>query len=255
MRLEDGVVGIADTRITSGHECITGPKMTRYSGRNYAFFIMSSGLRSVRDKTLTYFEEVYHEQRKPWDRLFKVCNALAKQLRRVAEEDRRFLEESGLRFNTHALIGGQMEKDGEHKLYLLYPEGNWVEVGAGTPYAIIGNSGYGKPVLDRALHYTDSMQYAFKVGCLAFDSTRISAADVGLPIDVAILPKNTFHLTHRRFDKNEFADISGYWDERLRNAIRNLPFERLESIFSEVPQPRDRLLTMRRRGQQGRASS
>jgi len=251
MRLESGLVGIADTRVTTGSECITARKLTHYSGKNYAFFIMTSGLRSVRDKTLTYFEEVLAERDRPWERLFNVCNEMAVQLRRVSEEDRPFLHDSGLQFNTHTLIGGQMEKDEEHKLYLLYPEGNWVEVGIGTPYSIIGNSGYGKPILDRALHHSDTMQYAFKVGCLSFDSTRISAADVDLPIDVVILPKSSYRIVCHRFDKSDFADTSSYWDERLRSAIKNLPFERLEAIFNDVPSSGASIVPMTKRSDGG----
>lgn len=236
MRMEGGLVGIADTRITTGSECITARKLTHYSGENGAFFVMSSGLRSVRDKTLTYFEEVYGNQEEPWGRLFQICNEMAHQLRRVAEEDRHYLEQGGLSFNTHVLIGGQMEHDKEHMLYLLYPQGTWVEIGVGTPYSIIGNSGYGKPVLDRALHYSDSLRYAFKVGCLSFDSTRISAADVDLPVDVILMPRDARRLTYRRFHKADFSDITNYWDERLRRAIKNLPFERLESLFQEEPE-------------------
>ena len=99
----------------------------------------------------------------------------------MADEDQASLEKSGLVFNIHALIGGQLAGDAEHKLYMIYPQGNWVEIGEGTPYHIIGASGYGKPVLDRTLKYEDSLQFALKVGTLAFDSTRISAADVDFP--------------------------------------------------------------------------
>lgn len=234
MRLEEGLVGIADTRITTGSECITARKLSAYSGKRHAFFIMTSGLRSVRDKTLTYFDEAYNDMDPPWDRLFRVCNAFAAQLRLVAEEDRNHLEKSRLHFNTMALIGGQMEHDKEPRLYLVYPEGNWVEIGVGSPFAMIGNSTYGKPVLDRTLNFNDPMRFAFKVGCLAFDSTRISAADVDFPIDVAVLPKNSFRVIQRRYEKSDFADLSSWWDERLRNSVRQLPFAHMESIFQEI---------------------
>ena len=70
-------------------------------------------------------------------------NAFSAQLRRVADEDKDALTGAGLSFNMHALIGGQMSGDREHKLYLVYPQGNWVEIGVGTPYHIIGAVGYG----------------------------------------------------------------------------------------------------------------
>ena len=55
--------------------------------------------------------------------------------------------------DIHALIGGQGSADKEHKLYMLYPQGNWVEIGEGSPYQIIGATAYGKPVLDRTLNH------------------------------------------------------------------------------------------------------
>ena len=110
----------------------------------------------------------------------------------MAHEDKAALHESGMAFHIHALIGGQMERDARQKLYLLYPEGNWVDTGRLTPYHVIGSVGYGKPLLDRTLTVEDSMRHAFKVACLSFDSTRTSAADVDFPIDVVLYRRNSF---------------------------------------------------------------
>ncbi len=115
IRVKEGLVRIADTRVVSGSECITARKAISYHIDEGAFFVMSSGLRSVRDKTLTYFSEVVEEPDQPFDRLFKVVNTWANQIRRVAEEDKKILEESGMHFNTHALVGGQLSGDKEHK--------------------------------------------------------------------------------------------------------------------------------------------
>lgn len=97
-------------------------------------FIMTSGLRSVRDKAVTYFREVLEEQDHSFNKLYKAVNAFGQQVRRVAHEDKEALDAAGLRFNLHAIVGGQLEDDGEHMLYLLYPEGNWVEVGETSPF-------------------------------------------------------------------------------------------------------------------------
>ena len=65
MRVKDGLVGIADTRVTSGSECITARKVTIYQGDGWSMFMMTAGLRSVRDKALTYFDEVMEETEQP----------------------------------------------------------------------------------------------------------------------------------------------------------------------------------------------
>jgi putative proteasome-type protease len=195
---------------------------------------MTSGLRSVRDKALTYFEDSLAGEVEPFDHLFTAANAFAEQIRRVAREDREALEESGLNFNIHCLMGGQMLHDKEPKLYLIYPQGNWVEIGQGTPYHIIGSSGYGKPVLDRTLQYNDWMRFALKVGCLAFDSTRISAADVDFPVDVVLFFSETGKIVERRFEKEELVEISEGWQERLRTSVANLPSSWLDRFFGEI---------------------
>lgn len=225
IRVQEGLVGIADTRVTSGSECITARKVTPFRTPNGSFFIMTSGLRSVRDKALLYFTEAMEQGQGDVDKLYKIVNLFAEMIRRVAAEDRKALEDSGVNFNIHVLIGGQFNGDREHHLFLVYPEANWVEVGPGTPYSIIGSGMYGKPVLDRTLDVEDSMHFALKVGFLAFDSTRISAADVDFPIDVVLFDKATGEMIEERFEQEDFEAVSNWWQERLRGAIRDLPAE------------------------------
>jgi putative proteasome-type protease len=234
MRVREGLVGIADTRITSGYEAITARKVSVYQREGSAMFLMTSGLRSVRDKALTYFEEVLEEMDAPFEHLYKAVDAFAAQIRRVARQDRKSLTQSGLSFDIHSLVGGQMSKDKEPKLYLLYPQGNWVEIGKGTPYQIVGATGYGKPVLDRTLKFDDSLKFALKVGILAFDSTRISATDVDLPVDVILYEAGSFRIVEHRFDKQDLEEISQWWMERLREGIQQLPEEWIDRIQSKL---------------------
>src|ERR1035437_6913222 len=86
--VEDGLVGIADTRVLSGSESLVAKKVATYQGPGFSFFIMTSGLRSLRDKALLYFEEAYTRQIASRDHLFKIVNLYAGQVRRLAEEER-----------------------------------------------------------------------------------------------------------------------------------------------------------------------
>lgn len=242
--VEEGLVGIADTRITSGNEMTSARKVSTYQNGNGAFFVMTSGLRSVRDKTLTYFDEALDEARETCDKLYKVVNCFTAQLRRVGTEDKAFLKESGLHFDMHALVGGQLTGDATHKLYLAYPEGNWVEISEGTPYHIIGEGGYGKPVMDRTLKYSDSLRMALKVGCLAFDSTRISAADVDFPIDVVIYHKGGRELAEHRYEKEDLANISSWWQEHLRELVHELPASWIDDVASKLTTPSRKALVL-----------
>jgi putative proteasome-type protease len=140
MKCEEGLLAIADTRITSGTEASTAKKISVHTIGGGSIFIASSGLRSVRDKTLTYFEEESNAPGLDMKRLYQAANLLSEQIRRVRGEDGQWLQQSGLTFDIHCILGGQLEGDTTHRLYHIYPEGNWVEVGSGTPYIIIGES-------------------------------------------------------------------------------------------------------------------
>ena len=235
MKVEDGLVGIADTRVTTGGEFITAGKVSIHQHGRHSMFLMTSGLRSVRDKAVTYFDEAISESDQSFDKLFKAVNVFASQIRRVADEDKNALYNAGLIFNLHALVGGQLENDLTHKLYLIYPQGNWVEVSEGTPYCIIGESGYGKPLLDRVLRYHTSMNLALKVGFLAFDATRTSSTSVEYPLDVVLYRHDTFDILQHRFQREDLADISSWWQSRIYDSVEKLPAAWVERLLDSLP--------------------
>lgn len=234
IKVRTGIVGIADTRITSGNQTAKAKKIFKVNKKKHSFFIMTSGLRSVRDKSITYFKEIIEEDDESFNKLYKAVNAFAEQVKRAASEDKESLKEAGLSFNLYAIVGGQLQDDDEHKIYLLYPEGNWVEVSEGSPFVIIGNNGYGKPILDRVVKYDSTMKFALKAGFLSFDATRISANDVDYPIDVIFYEKNSFKIIERRYKKDELQTISRNWNSKLSKSIDSMPENWMEKIFSKI---------------------
>jgi putative proteasome-type protease len=237
IKVKSGIVGISDTRITSGTETTRAKKVFTVNKNKHSFFLMTSGLRSVRDKAITYFKEIIDENDESFNKLYKAVNAFAAQVKRAAKEDKASLEEAGLSFNLFALVGGQLQDDEEHKVYLLYPEGNWVEISEGSPFMIIGNKGYGKPILDRVLDYDSSMKYALKAAFLSFSSTRVSANDVDYPIDVVYYEKDSFEIVEKRFDREELQSVSDIWQKELIDAVDNLPDHWVEKIFEDKKDP------------------
>ncbi|MDH5762786.1 MAG: peptidase [Nitrospinota bacterium] len=223
IKIADGIIALADSRITSGGVQTLARKVTLHQKPNQSLFLMTSGLRSVRDKALTYFEETINESGQQFDKMYKAVNHYTDQIRKVAEEDKSSLEESGLSFDLHSLMGGQLAKDKEHKLYLIYPQGNWVEITNETPYQIIGEGGYGKPILDLGLNHNSSPITALKVGFLAFDATRRSATGVGFPIDVIYYKKNSFKFSEYQYDKEEMLEVCAWWRENLTRSLEELP--------------------------------
>lgn len=238
MKVADGLVGLADTRITSGAETITGRKLVTKQIEHGTLFLMTSGLRSVRDKVVTYFDEALQADGGRFDKLYKAVNAYAQQVRAVAAEDKEALRSSKLHFNLYTLIGGQCAGDAEPKLYMLYPEANWVEVSMGTPYAIIGETGYGKPLLDRMLRYESGMDLALKIGYLAFDATRTSSSNVGLPLDVIAYRNGSFSLVEHRFDEGDLEYVSAWWQHKLGALVDEIPSDWIKQVFGPTQGPK-----------------
>ena len=232
IKVKQGLVAIADTRITSGTDTTIKRKLFTVQKDNYCLFLMTSGLRSVRDKALLYFKELIEQE--DFNKLYKAVNAFGQQVKRVAEEDQIALENSGFKFDLNTIIGGQLKDDEEPKLFLLYPEGNWVELGQGAPYVIIGNSGHGKAILNRAIDEESSLKLALKVGFLSFDSTRVSSNNVDFPIDVIIYETDTYKLIQHRYEKEDLENISVQWDAELKNALNNISEDWMNVAFEKI---------------------
>jgi putative proteasome-type protease len=236
VKVASGLVAIADTRITSGTETTTSKKVSIHQVENHSLFIMTSGLRSVRDKAMVYFQEELEENDHQFNKLSKAVNAFGQQVRRVAREDKAALQEAGLHFNLHAIVGGQLQDDKEHKLFLLYPEGNWIEVSDSSPFFVIGNSNYGKPLLFRSLKYETTLEDALKIGFLSFDSTRVSVNDVDFPIDVIMYERDSYEMVEHRFQKDDLAHLSLQWSMLLSNAVQRLPNDWITPVLEKVPE-------------------
>src|SRR6266705_3589568 len=116
MKMDDGLIAIADRRITSGNEILSARKLSIHDVGGGSLFLMTSGLRSVRDKAVTYFEDELAKKGGSCDRLYKAVNLLGVQLRQVAKEDKDALDEAHLPFNLYGLIGGRLKNDQEHCL-------------------------------------------------------------------------------------------------------------------------------------------
>jgi putative proteasome-type protease len=220
MRCEEGLFALADTRITSGTEMSTARKISTHQYEQHSMFIMTSGLRSIRDKAITYFEERLKGE-SGLDRMYKAANALAEEIRAVRTEDMEWLHQGGLHFDLHCIFGGQLSGDAGPHMYLIYPEGNWVEVRAGTPYVIIGESRYGKPVVDRTWRFDRSLADALRIGLLAFDATKTSASDVDYPVDSIVYRADSFELREQRFTGEDLVPLRQFWQTAISNAVED----------------------------------
>ena len=232
IKVKEGLLALADTRITSGTDTTVKKKISIEQKDGFSLFIMTSGLRSTRDKAIVYFKELLETTE--YNKLYKAVNAFGEQVKRVASEDKASLEKAGFNFDLNTIIGGQLKDDDEHKLFLLYPEGNWVELGQGAPYVIIGNSGHGKAILNRTLNENSSLKLALKTGFLSFDSTRVSSNNVDFPIDIVLYKKDSFHIVEQRYEKKDLESISVQWAEELKAALEHISEDWMDVAFNKL---------------------
>ena len=216
-----GVIALSDTRISSGLGVSTSKKIQTYQENGNSFFIMSSGLRSIRDKVIHLFEDELPGQQ--CDKLYKIANLIGNAVKKVRKEDLEELQQSKFFFDGHFIVGGQCSKDRRSTIFLIFPEGNWVEPSDESPYTLIGNTAFGKPILRRLLHEEVTFDLAIKVAYLAFDATFKNASDVDFPLDFALYRNGTFDIVELRKTEEELKATSMQWNQMLVNAANNLP--------------------------------
>jgi putative proteasome-type protease len=134
-------------------------------------------------------------------------------------------QESASKFKASVILGGQIN-DGIPTLFMIYPEGNFIEVTDDAPFFQIGEAKYGKPILVRA--YDPEMQFedAIKLLMVSFDSTIKANLSVGLPLDYQVYTADSLEVTHtNRIEADDlyFQSVSEGWGEALRNALDQLP--------------------------------
>lgn len=223
IKTRHGLVALADGRVTSGNQMAAARKLMMF-GEQHRLFVMTSGLRSVRDKVVTYFRrDLAAQPEQMFPTLVDAMTAFAQRLREVAAEDREALQAAELTFNLHAIIGGKLSQDSAPMLFLIYPEGNWIEIDERAPYVSIGSTAYGKPILDRALRYDTDLRDAVKLAYLSFDSTRFSSVDVGYPIDILTYSNHDRTWREAGFEYDDMVEQRQWWNEHITALAARMP--------------------------------
>jgi putative proteasome-type protease len=238
IRVETGLVALADTQVVRGHQASNKAKLSVIEHSDRRAFLMTSGLRSIRDKTIVRLEDQLAALTEPCDRLHQLVTAYGDQLKHVREEDHASLTASGLAFDSHAIIGGQLHGDATPELFLVYPEGNWVVATPDSPSFIVGRSAYGKPILDRLLRFATPLRQAAALAYLAFDATCSSAVDVGYPFDMVVLDNVDAPLEPHRFDVPDMHAADEHWRARLEAALADFPDAWTKPLWSEETTPK-----------------
>jgi len=157
--------------------------------------------------------------------MFQAAQRIGKAIRAVRITEAEALKADDVSFDVSFLFGGQI-KGSRMRLFMVYTQGNFIECTTDTPYLQVGEHKYGKPVLDRAMHYDVELYEALKTSLISMDSTMRSNLGVGLPIDVLVVRNNVCDadLNHRiEVDEPYFHDLRSRWSAALRAAHQNIP--------------------------------
>ena len=157
--------------------------------------------------------------------LFDVATQVGDTLREVTTRDGATLAQQNIDPSCNFIVGGQIEGE-TPRLFHVYPQGNFIETTRDTLYFQIGETKYGKPIIDRVIKFDTPMKDVAKCLLVSFDSTMRSNLSVGLPIDLLGYEKDSLRVTlKRRFDEEDayFRSISQVWSAGLRKAFLDVP--------------------------------
>ena len=157
--------------------------------------------------------------------MFDAACVVSDAMRAIESRDKEHLEKSDLSFNASFILGGQISGE-PMRLFRIYAEGNFIEVGTDTPFLQTGETKYGKPIMDRVIDPSTSLSDAAKCVLVSFDSTMRSNLSVGMPIDLLCYERDTLGVRkRRRFEHGDpyFGALSKKWSEGVRAAFKELP--------------------------------
>lgn len=157
--------------------------------------------------------------------MYRIAQIFGDEMRGMQERHRDSLKASGLGSGATILLAGQ-RKGGEHRLFLVYSAGNFIEATADTPYFQIGEHKYGKPILDRIITPATPLSVALKTAFLSMDSTLRSNLSVGMPLDLSVMKKDEFKFDIQRrieAEDGDYAAIANGWADAIRSAFAELP--------------------------------
>jgi len=247
MRLDSGLVFLADSRTNAGVDQIsTFRKLTVFERPGERLLVMmSAGNLAITQAVRQIFCEAPDAadgaeagppaagpgsgSRSVWQarNMFEAVRRLGEAVRTVHRHDRAALEEAGIEFNCSFLFGGQIRGE-PTRLFHVYAAGNFIEATPENPYFQIGESKYGKPIVDRVITPETSLGEAAKCALISMDSTLRSNISVGLPLDLLVYEADSLRVT-------KFVHIDEH--NEYMQMIRSTWGTRLRQVFSEIPDP------------------
>jgi putative proteasome-type protease len=233
LKLDAGMVLLSDTRTNAGLDNIaTYRKMFTFEvPGERVIAIMTAGSLSITQTTIAKLEEAAEDPESPPGRsiltaptMLAVAETVGAMLSEVSAAVSAKLERQSQLATATMIVAGQ-RKGGDMRMFLVYPEGNYIEATADTPFLQIGEHKYGKPILDRVVGPETPLTDARKAVLLSMDSTLRSNLSVGMPLDMVVIEKDALKVSERRrIEANDesFQAMSQAWSQALRDAFAEI---------------------------------
>lgn len=247
IKLNAGLVFLSDSRTNAGLDNIsTFRKMIVYEKPGESFMVLlSAGNLSISQsiREILQIEQIKnHDDDEPitiWNAtsMFDAARVLGSAIRRVHERDAAALKNADVDFNVSFVFGGQVKGEGM-RLFQVYSAGNFIEATSDTPYFQIGESKYGKPVLDRVITPETPLAEAAKCALVSMDSTMKSNLSVGMPLDLVVYDVNTLKSDKLVcIDNNNpyYTMMHNSWGQKLREVFDSIEDPVWDDAFTEVP--------------------
>ena len=234
IRLNAGLVFLSDSRTNAGLDQISiFRKMIVYENPGDRFMVLlSAGNLSISQsvREILQVEKLPNGDDEPitiWNAtsMFDAARVLGSAVRRVYDQDGPSLKQNGMDFVASFILGGQIGGEAP-RMFQIYSAGNYIETTADTRYFQIGEFKYGKPIIDRVVKADTPLPAVAKCALISMDSTIRSNLSVGMPLDLAIVRRDTLEIAlHRSIEPDDayFKIIRDGWGESLRNAFHALP--------------------------------
>ena len=247
IKLNAGLVFLSDSRTNAGLDQISSfRKMMVYEKTGDRFMVLlSAGNLSISQsvREILQVEQIKDtEDGEPitiWNAksMFDACRVLGAAVRRVYDRDAQALKQSGVDFNVSLIFGGQIAGEGM-RLFQMYSAGNFIEATTETPYFQVGESKYGKPVLDRVLIPTLPLDEAAKCALVSMDSTLKSNLSVGLPLDMVVYEAGRLQSDKVVCIDNDnpyFQMLHGSWGHKLREVFDSIEDPVWDGSATQLP--------------------
>lgn len=227
LQVDSGLVFLSDSRTNAGVDHInTFRKMTVFERPgDRVMVLLSSGNLAISQAVINELKLLENSALAEVGSMVEATRLVGDALRKVHNRDSAAFKEFGLDFVASFIFGGQIGHE-PPKLFQVYAAGNFIETTRETPYFQVGESKYGKPIIDRVVQPDTSLQDAAKCALISMDSTIRSNLSVGMPLDLLVYEANSLKVkTHVSIGADDpyYQQLRMRWSERLRQAFNDMP--------------------------------